>query len=98
MNPHHVRALVSRRMEQATECLEDGRYLLTANRGARTVVNRAYYAAFYAVLALLQTTGAVWYWCAEKHGDGDCDRHQEPDDGQCGGNASPVRKNSVELP
>lgn len=59
MNQHHVRALVSRRMEQATECLEDGRYLLAANRGARTVVNRAYYAAFYAVLALLQTIGKV---------------------------------------
>jgi len=26
-------------------------------RGARTVVNRAHYAAFYAVLALLQTIG-----------------------------------------
>jgi uncharacterized protein (UPF0332 family) len=46
-------------MEEARECLEDGRYLLDANRGARTVVNRAYYAAFYAVLALLQTIGKV---------------------------------------
>ncbi|MGH9425043.1 MAG: HEPN domain-containing protein [Terriglobia bacterium] len=57
MNPEHVKVLVANRMQQATECLEDGRYLLSAGRGARTVVNRAYYAAFYAVLALLQTIG-----------------------------------------
>ena len=57
MNPEHVRVLVARRMQQATEALEDGRYLLTAGRGARTAVNRAYYAAFYAVLALLQALG-----------------------------------------
>lgn len=57
MNAEHAKILVARRMEQARECLEDGRYLLSAGRGARTVVNRAYYAAFYAVLALLQTVG-----------------------------------------
>jgi uncharacterized protein (UPF0332 family) len=57
MNPEHVRALVARRMQQATEALDDGRYLLAAGRGARTAVNRAYYAAFYAVLALLQALG-----------------------------------------
>ena len=57
MNPEHVRILVARRMQQATEALEDGRYLLAAGRGARTAVNRAYYAAFYAVLALLQALG-----------------------------------------
>ncbi len=57
MNPEHVKVLVAKRMQQAAECLEDGKYLLSAGRGARTVVNRAYYAAFYAVLALLQTVG-----------------------------------------
>lgn len=57
MNQDHVKILVARRMEEARECLEDGKYLLSSNRGARTVVNRAYYAAFYAVLALLQTIG-----------------------------------------
>ena len=57
MNPEHVRVLVARRMQQATEALEDGRYLLAAGRGARTAVNRAYDAAFYAVLALLQALG-----------------------------------------
>jgi uncharacterized protein (UPF0332 family) len=57
MNPEHVKVLVTKRMQQATEVLEDGRYLLAAGRGERTAVNRAYYAAFYAVLALLQTVG-----------------------------------------
>src|SRR5262245_66516708 len=57
MNPEHMRVLVARRMQQATEALEDGRYLLAADRGARTAVNRAYYVAFYAVLALLQALG-----------------------------------------
>lgn len=32
MNPEHVRILVARRMQQATEALEDGRYLLAAGR------------------------------------------------------------------
>ena len=59
MNPEHVRVLVARRMQQAAEALEDGRYLLAAGRGARTAVNRAYYAAFYAVLALLQALGKI---------------------------------------
>ncbi len=44
-------------MRQAQECIDDGKFLLSAGRGARTVINRAYYAAFYAVLALLQTLG-----------------------------------------
>ena len=57
MNPEHIKVLVAKRMQQAAECLDDGRYLLSAGRGARTAVNRAYYAAFYAVLALLQTIG-----------------------------------------
>jgi hypothetical protein len=35
MNPEHMRVLVARRMQQATEALEDGRYLLAAGRGAR---------------------------------------------------------------
>ena len=57
MNPEHIKVLVAKRMQQAAECLDDGRYLLSAGHGARTAVNRAYYAAFYAVLALLQTIG-----------------------------------------
>jgi hypothetical protein len=40
MNPEHVRVLVARRMQQATEALEDGKYLLAAGRGARTALQR----------------------------------------------------------
>lgn len=57
MNLEHARILASARMRQAQECIDDGRFLLSAGHGARAVINRAYYAAFYAVLALLQTLG-----------------------------------------
>ncbi len=40
MNPEHVKVLVTKRMPQATETLEDGRGLLAAGRGERTAVNR----------------------------------------------------------
>jgi hypothetical protein len=36
MNPEHVRVLVARRMQQATEALEDGRYLLAAGQEVGT--------------------------------------------------------------
>lgn len=49
--------LIQARMQQARECLDDGHFLHQANRSNRTVVNRAYYAAFYAALALLQSIG-----------------------------------------
>ena len=32
MNPEHVRVLLARRMQQAAEALEDGRYLLAAGQ------------------------------------------------------------------
>ncbi|MEW5910606.1 MAG: HEPN domain-containing protein [Thermodesulfobacteriota bacterium] len=48
-------SIVQIRMEQAEECLEAARSLLTMKKCNRSVVNRAYYAAFYAALALLQT-------------------------------------------
>lgn len=57
MNLEHIKILIAARMQQAQECIDDGKLLLSAGRGARTVINRAYYAAFYAVLALLQTIG-----------------------------------------
>ena len=49
--------LVRLRLEQARETLDDARALLAAGRTPRSVVNRAYYAMFYAVLALLQGIG-----------------------------------------
>lgn len=57
MSAEDLKALVATRMQQAAECIADGRFLLAAGRGPRTAINRAYYAAFYAVLALLQTVG-----------------------------------------
>jgi len=59
MKPEDVRELVVLRMQESEESLQDARLLLSGNRGARTVVNRAYYAAFYSVLALLQTIGEI---------------------------------------
>jgi len=59
MNPEDVKALVFLRMQQAEEALRDAHVLLREARGTRTAVNRAYYTAFYTVLALLQTVGEI---------------------------------------
>lgn len=56
MNRDDISALVAIRMEQADETLRDAVILLKAEpRATRSVINRTYYAAFYAVPALLQT-------------------------------------------
>lgn len=54
MNPEQLEALLRYRIEQAHETLRESEILLgeAALRGA---VNRAYYAMFYALLALLAT-------------------------------------------
>jgi len=54
MITENVHALVAYRLEQADECLDAAKVLLEKklHRGA---INRAYYAMFYAVLALLAT-------------------------------------------
>ena len=57
MNQDDLRALIQSRFKQAKEALDDAQFLSEAGRGNRTIVNRAYYAAFYACLALLQTAG-----------------------------------------
>jgi len=41
------------RIKQAEESLEEAEFLLSGNKSPRSVLNRAYYAMFYAVLALL---------------------------------------------
>lgn len=48
-------SLVRYRLEQAKEAIDDAVFLFENNRGLRSVVNRIYYAMFYAVLALLVT-------------------------------------------
>jgi len=54
VKPDQLAALISYRLEQANETLREAEILLqeSALRGA---INRAYYAMFYAVLALLAT-------------------------------------------
>lgn len=47
-------ALVRYRLEEATEALRDGEFLLSSGRH-RSAANRLYYAAFYAALAVLLT-------------------------------------------
>ena len=59
MKPDDTTVLVQYRLQQAQVALDDAKYLLDGNRSPQSVVNRAYYAMFYAVLALLQKTGKV---------------------------------------
>ncbi len=63
MKPEHSSVLVNLRLRQAQETLRDARTLFDAAGTPRSIVNRAYYAMFYAVLALLQSAGQV----ASKH-------------------------------
>jgi len=57
MKPEHVAELVKHRVEQARAALSDARFLLDGRRTPQAVINRSYYAMFYAALALLQTIG-----------------------------------------
>jgi len=50
-------ALIQYRLNQARETLEDAIVLYENQRRPASVVNRAYYAMFYATLALLVTAG-----------------------------------------
>lgn len=49
-----IEILIKHRLEQAQEALDDAKYLLDGNRSPQSIVNRSYYAMFYAALALLQ--------------------------------------------
>jgi len=51
------KALIQYRMERAHETLDDARALFKQDRTPASIVNRAYYAMFYAALALLATIG-----------------------------------------
>ena len=51
------KALIQYRMERARETLDDARALFEQNRTPASVVNRSYYAMFYASLTLLATIG-----------------------------------------
>jgi uncharacterized protein (UPF0332 family) len=41
------------RLQQADESIDEAKCLLSAEKSPRSIINRAYYAMFYAVLALL---------------------------------------------
>ena len=47
------RQLALNRLQQADESLDEARYLFDGNKSARAIINRTYYAMFYAILALL---------------------------------------------
>jgi uncharacterized protein (UPF0332 family) len=57
MRDEDVKTLVQSRMIQAEERLRDARILLSSGGSGRSVVSSAYYAGFYAILALLQLAG-----------------------------------------
>ncbi len=59
MKDDEVAQLIAYRLEQAQVALDDAKFLLDGKRGPQSVINRAYYAMFYAVLALLQKIGRV---------------------------------------
>jgi uncharacterized protein (UPF0332 family) len=59
MKEDDVRVLVESRLGQARTALDDARYLIAGNRSSQAIVNRLYYAMFYAALALLQRSGSV---------------------------------------
>ncbi len=47
------KALAQYRLEQAGESLDEAKFLLTGEKSPRSIINRVYYAMFYAILALL---------------------------------------------
>ena len=47
------KALARYRLEQAGESLDEAEFLLSGEKSPRSIINRAYYAMFYAILALL---------------------------------------------
>ena len=59
MKSKEIEILIKHRLVQAQEALDDAEYLLDGNRSPQSVVNRSYYAMFYAALALLQKISKV---------------------------------------
>jgi len=47
------RYLALYRLQQASESLDEAHYLFTGGKSSRSIINRAYYAMFYSILALL---------------------------------------------
>lgn len=59
MKNAEISKLIRYRLEQAQVALDDARFLLDGKRSPQSIINRSYYAMFYATLALLQKIGRV---------------------------------------
>jgi uncharacterized protein (UPF0332 family) len=59
MNGEKQSDLIIYRLEQAQSALDDAKYLLDGKRSPQSIINRSFYAMFYAALALLQKIGKV---------------------------------------
>ena len=59
MKSEEINTLVKYRLEQARTALADAEFLWDGNRSPQSIVNRTYYAMFYAAIALLQKIGKV---------------------------------------
>lgn len=59
MKQEEIEVLIKYRLEQARTALDDARYLLEGQRSPQGIINRSYYAMFYAALALLQKAGKI---------------------------------------
>jgi hypothetical protein len=57
MNSENVWILIRRWLVQAQTALDDAKFLLDAGRSPASIINRSYYAMFYAITALLQSVG-----------------------------------------
>ena len=57
IDPDQVKTLIAYRLQQARAALDDAKCLMDAARTPSSIINRSYYAMFYAALALLQTIG-----------------------------------------
>lgn len=54
MKEEDISNLIKYRLEQAQTAIEDAAFLFEGDRSPQSIVNRAYYAIFYAALALMQ--------------------------------------------
>jgi uncharacterized protein (UPF0332 family) len=59
MKQEEIKVLTDYRLEQAETALDDARYLLEGQRSPQGIINRSYYAMFYAAIALLQRIGKI---------------------------------------
>ena len=59
MKDEEILNLIKYRLDQAQIALNDAKFLFEGKRSPQSIINRSYYAMFYAALALLQKIGKV---------------------------------------